>query len=132
MNAAQRVSGVTDLKNSATSLNNAMDQLKQAIADHDTIVAGGNYTNASPDKQGAYTDAYNAAKNIVNGSPNVITNAADVTAVTQRVNNAETGLNGDTNLATAKQQAKDTLRQMTHLSDAQNKVLLVKLIARHK
>ncbi len=119
VNAAQRVSGVTDLENSATSLNNAMDQLKQAIADHDTIVAGGNYTNASPDKQGAYTDAYNAAKNIVNGSPNVITNAADVTAATQRVNNAETGLNGDTNLATAKQQAKDALRQMTHLSDAQ-------------
>ncbi|WP_159314344.1 hyperosmolarity resistance protein Ebh, partial [Staphylococcus aureus] len=53
VNAAQRVSGVTDLKNSATSLNNAMDQLKQAIADHDTIVASGNYTNASPDKQGA-------------------------------------------------------------------------------
>lgn len=119
VNAAQRVSGVTDLKNSATSLNSAMDQLKQAIADHDTIVAGGNYTNASPDKQGAYTDVYNAAKNIVNGSPNVITNAADVTAATQRVNNAETGLNGDTNLATAKQQAKDALRQMTHLSDAQ-------------
>ncbi|HEI1482477.1 TPA: hyperosmolarity resistance protein Ebh, partial [Staphylococcus aureus] len=119
VNAAQRVSGVTDLKNSATSLNSAMDQLKQAIADHDTIVAGGNYTNASPDKQGAYTDAYNAAKNIVNGSPNVITNAADVTAATQRVNNAETGLNGDTNLATAKQQAKDALRQMTHLSNAQ-------------
>lgn len=119
VNAAQRVSGVTDLKNSATSLNNAMDQLKQAIADHDTIVAGGNYTNASPDKQGAYTDAYNAAKNIVNGSPNVVTNAADVTAATQRVNNAETGLNGDSNLATAKQQAKDALRQMTHLSAAQ-------------
>ncbi|HDD6776176.1 TPA: hyperosmolarity resistance protein Ebh, partial [Staphylococcus aureus] len=119
VNAAQRVSDVTDLKNSATSLNNAMDQLKQAIADHDTIVAGGNYTNASPDKQGAYTDAYNAAKNIVNGSPNVITNAADVTAATQRVNNAETGLNGDSNLATAKQQAKEALRQMTHLSDAQ-------------
>lgn len=119
VNAAQRVSGVTDLKNSATSLNNAMDQLKQAIADYDTIVAGGNYTNASPDKQGAYTDAYNTAKNIVNGSPNVITNAADVTAAIQRVNNAETGLNGDTNLATAKQQAKEALRQMTHLSDAQ-------------
>lgn len=119
VNAAQRVSGVTDLKNSATSLNNAMDQLKQAIADHDTIVAGGNYTNASSDKQGAYTDAYNTAKNIVNSSPNVITNAADVTAATQRVNNAETGLNGDTNLATAKQQAKEALRQMTHLSDAQ-------------
>ncbi|HDD3621554.1 TPA: hyperosmolarity resistance protein Ebh, partial [Staphylococcus aureus] len=119
VNAAQRVSGVTDLKNSATSLNNAMDQLKQAIADHDTIVAGGNYTNASPDKQGAYTDAYNAAKNIVNGSPNVVTNAADVIAATQRVNNAETGLNGDSNLATAKQQAKDALRQMTHLSAAQ-------------
>ncbi len=49
----------------------------------------------------------------------MITNAADVTAATQRVNNAETGLNGDTNLATAKQQAKDALRQMTHLSDAQ-------------
>lgn len=127
VNAAQRVSGVTDLKNSATSLNNAMDQLKQAIADHDTIVAGGNYTNASPDKQGAYTDAYNAAKKIVNGSPNVITNAADVTAATQRVNNAETGLNGDTNLATAKQQAKDALRQMTHLSDAQKQSITVQI-----
>ena len=34
--------------------------------------------------KGAYTDAYNAAKNIVNGSPNVVTNAADVTAATQR------------------------------------------------
>ena len=44
-----------------------MDQLKQAIADRDTIVAGGNYTNASPDKQGAYTDA--CCENIVNGSP---------------------------------------------------------------
>lgn len=43
----RNVSGVTDLKNSATSLKSAMDQLKQAIADHDTIVAGGNYTNAS-------------------------------------------------------------------------------------
>ncbi|WP_460994276.1 hypothetical protein, partial [Staphylococcus aureus] len=32
----------------------------------------------------------------------------------------ETGLYGDTHLATAKTQAKDTLRQLTHLSDAQN------------
>lgn len=62
----------------------------------------------------------------------MVTNAADVTTAIQRVNNAETGLNGNTNLATAKQQAKDALRQMTHLSDAQNKVLLAKLIMRHK
>ncbi|MEJ7550795.1 GA module-containing protein, partial [Staphylococcus hominis] len=47
VNQAQTVAAVTDLQNNANALNTAMKQLKQAIADHDTIVADGNYTNAS-------------------------------------------------------------------------------------
>ena len=95
-----------------------MEQLKQAIADHDTIVADGNYTNASPQEQGAYTDAYQRAQNLINGTPNVIINPSDINTATQNVNNAEQGLNGNINLANAKE-ATNALQQMTGLSDAQ-------------
>ena len=119
VNQAQTVAAVTDLQNNADALNTAMEQLKQAIADHDTIVADGNYTNASPQEQGAYTDAYQRAQNLINGTPDVIINPADITTATQNVNNAEQGLNGNTNLANAKQEATNALQQMTGLSDAQ-------------
>ena len=116
---AQTVAAVTDLQNNADALNTSMEQLKQAIADHDTIVADGNYTNASPQEQGAYTDAYQRAQNLINGTPDVIINPADINTATQNVNNAEQGLNGNTNLANAKQEATNALQQMTGLSDAQ-------------
>ena len=119
VNQAQTVAAVTDLQNNANALNTAMKQLKQAIADHDTIVADGNYTNASPQEQGAYTDAYQRAQNLINGTPDVIINPADITTATQNVNNAEQGLNGNSNLANAKQEATNALQQMTGLSDAQ-------------
>ncbi len=109
VNAAQRVSGVTDLKNSATSLNSAMDQLKQAIADHDTIVAGGNYTNASPDKQGAYTDAYL--------DPSAVTQAAN------QVSTNKTALNGAQNLENKKQETTANINQLSHLNNAQKQDL---------
>ncbi|WP_431523207.1 DUF1542 domain-containing protein [Staphylococcus warneri] len=119
VNQAQTVAAVTDLQNNADALNTSMEQLKQAIADHDTIVADGNYTNASPQEQGAYTDAYQRAQNLINGTPDVIINPADINTATQNVNNAEQGLNGNTNLANAKQEATNALQQMTGLSDAQ-------------
>ncbi|WP_423156901.1 hyperosmolarity resistance protein Ebh [Staphylococcus warneri] len=119
VNQAQTVAAVTDLQNNANALNTAMKQLKQAIADHDTIVADGNYTNASPQEQDAYTDAYQRAQNLINGTPDVIINPADITTATQNVNNAEQGLNGNSNLANAKQEATNALQQMTGLSDAQ-------------
>ncbi|MEJ7490635.1 hypothetical protein WL511_12215, partial [Staphylococcus pettenkoferi] len=57
VNQAQNVVAVTDLQNNANALDTAMDQLQQAVADHNTIVTDGNYTNASAEKQGKYTDA---------------------------------------------------------------------------
>ncbi|HDH6208365.1 TPA: hyperosmolarity resistance protein Ebh, partial [Staphylococcus aureus LTCF-14-59] len=142
---AGHVSEVTAAKNAATELNTQMGNLEQAIHDQNTVKQSVNFTDADKAKRDAYTNAVSraetilnktqgantskqdveaaiqsvtSAKNALNGDQNV-TNAADVTAATQRVNNAETGLNGDSNLATAKQQAKDALRQMTHLSAAQ-------------
>ncbi|WP_415918579.1 DUF1542 domain-containing protein [Staphylococcus warneri] len=123
VNQAQNVSGVTDIQNNADALNSAMTNLKQAIADHDDIVADGNYTNASADKQGAYTDAYTHAQNLINGSPNVVTNPADINTATQKVNKAENELNGNDNLNQAKQDATDALRQMTDLTDAQRQAI---------
>ena len=131
VNQAQTVAAVTDLQNNADALNTAMEQLKQAIADHDTIVADGNYTNASPQEQGAYTDAYQRAQNLINGTPDVIINPADITTATQNVNNAEQGLNGNTNLANAKQEATNALQQMTGLSDAQRQVFKTKSTQRN-
>ncbi|KMR55853.1 hypothetical protein EX86_14990, partial [Staphylococcus aureus] len=62
VNTDYRGQAETDLQNSATSPNNAMDQLTQSIPDDETIVASDNYTNASPDTKGAYSDAYNDSK----------------------------------------------------------------------
>ena len=45
-----------------------MSALKQGIADKDQTIADGNYTNANPDKQQAYSEAINHAEQIINGT----------------------------------------------------------------
>ncbi|WP_424842390.1 hyperosmolarity resistance protein Ebh [Staphylococcus pasteuri] len=119
VNQAQNVAAVTDLQNNANALDTAMDQLQQAVADHNTIVTDGNYTNASAEKQGKYTDAYQHAQNLINGSPDVVTNPADINTATQNVISAENELNGNTNLTNAKQEATEALSHLTDLTDAQ-------------
>lgn len=56
---------------------------------------------------------------------------AQVESITNEVNAAKQALNGNDNLANAKQQAKQQLVNLTHLNDAQNNHLKVKLHKRH-
>ena len=56
---------------------------------------------------------------------------AQVESITNEVNAAKQALNGNDNLANAKQQAKQQLANLTHLNDAQNNHLKVKLHKRH-
>ena len=97
-----------------------MDQLSQAINDKDQILADGNYLNADPDKQNAYKQAVAKAEALLNKQSG-----------TNEVNAAKQALNGNDNLANAKQQAKQQLANLTHLNDAQNNHLKVKLHKRH-
>ncbi|MEZ2058763.1 hypothetical protein QUE05_16925, partial [Staphylococcus aureus] len=117
--SAGRVSVANGVEHTVTELNTAMTALKRAIADKADTKASGNYVNADANKRQAYDEKVTAAENIVSGTPTPTLTPSDVTNAATQVTNAKTQLNGNHNLEVAKQQAKDALRQMTHLSNAQ-------------
>ncbi|MBS3413594.1 GA module-containing protein, partial [Staphylococcus aureus] len=113
------IATVNQVKQTATSLDQAMDQLSQAINDNDQILADGNYLNADPDKQNAYKQAVAKAEALLNKQSGTNEVQAQVESITNEVNAAKQALNGNDNLANAKQQAKQQLANLTHLNDAQ-------------
>ncbi|HDC8456993.1 TPA: hyperosmolarity resistance protein Ebh [Staphylococcus aureus] len=113
------IATVNQVKQTATSLDQAMDQLSQAINDKDQILADGNYLNADPDKQNAYKQAVAKAEALLNKQSGTNEVQAQVESITNEVNAAKQALNGNDNLANAKQQAKQQLANLTHLNDAQ-------------
>lgn len=98
-----------------------MGNLKQGIANKDTVKASENYHDADADKQTAYTNAVSQAEGIINQTTNPTLNPDDITRALTQVTDAKNGLNGEAKLATEKQNAKDAVNAMTHLNDAQNK-----------
>ncbi|NGD32108.1 matrix-binding protein EbhA, partial [Staphylococcus aureus] len=110
---------VNQVKQTATSLDHAMDQLSQAINDKAQTLADGNYLNADPDKQNAYKQAVAKAEALLNKQSGTNEVQAQVESITNEVNAAKQALNGNDNLANAKQQAKQQLANLTHLNDAQ-------------
>ena len=122
---------MNQVKQTATSLDHAMDQLSQAINDKAQTLADGNYLNADPDKQNAYKQAVAKAEALLNKQSGTNEVQAQVESITNEVNAAKQALNGNDNLANAKQQAKQQLANLTHINDAQNNHLKVKLHKRH-
>ena len=116
---AATVADVNAIKQNAQDLNQAMTALKQGIANKDQILADGNYTNASPDKQQAYNDAVKHAQQLIDGVPNVVVSPSEIQDALNRVNQANNDLNGNTNLANAKQQVTQALDQLPNLNQAQ-------------
>ena len=116
---ATTVADVNAIKQNAQDLNQAMTALKQGIANKDQILADGNYTNASPDKQQAYNDAVKHAQQLIDGVPNVVVSPSEIQDALNRVNQANNDLNGNTNLANAKQQVTQALDQLPNLNQAQ-------------
>ncbi|MBT1122215.1 GA module-containing protein, partial [Pseudomonas nitrititolerans] len=74
-----------------------------------------NYLNADPDKQNAYKQAVAKAEALLNKQSGTNEVQAQVESITNEVNAAKQALNGNDNLANAKQQ----LANLTHLNDAQ-------------
>ncbi len=116
---ATTVAGVNDVKQTAQELNNAMTQLKQGIADKEQTKADGNFVNADPDKQNAYNQAVAKAEALISGTPDVVVTPSEITVALNKVTKAKNDLNGNTNLATAKQNVQQAIDQLPNLNQAQ-------------
>ncbi|MBR9084578.1 hyperosmolarity resistance protein Ebh [Staphylococcus aureus] len=116
---ATTVAGVNDVKQTAQELNNAMTQLKQGIADKEKTKADGNFVNADPDKQNAYNQAVAKAEALISGTPDVVVTPSEITAALNKVTQAKNDLNGNTILATAKQNVQQAIDQLPNLNQAQ-------------
>ncbi|MBD4594952.1 hypothetical protein GUG54_12215, partial [Xanthomonas citri pv. citri] len=67
----------------------------------------------------AYNTAVTNAENIISKANGGNATQAEVEQAIKQVNAAKQALNGNDNLANAKQQAKQQLANLTHLNDAQ-------------
>ncbi|HDC5988070.1 TPA: hyperosmolarity resistance protein Ebh, partial [Staphylococcus aureus] len=123
INQAQALATVEQTKQNEQNVNTAMGNLKQGIANKDTVKASENYHDADADKQTAYTNAVSQAEGIINQSTNPTLNPDEITRALTQVTDAKNGLNGEAKLATEKQNAKDAVSGMTHLNDAQKQAL---------
>lgn len=116
---APNIDAVNTAKQTAESLNNAMDQLEQAIHNKNQILADGNYLNADQANQDAFNQAVRNAENVLNPQQGMNEDQSTIEAMTNKVMQAIQNLNGNSNLAQAKQEANQALMQLPHLNDAQ-------------
>ncbi|HDC3289755.1 TPA: GA module-containing protein, partial [Staphylococcus aureus] len=101
----------------------AMELLRNSVADNQTTLASEDYHDATAQRQNDYNKAVTAANNIINQTTSPTMNPDDVNGATTQVNNTKVALDGDENLAAAKQQANNRLDQLDHLNNAQKQQL---------
>lgn len=116
---APNIDAVNTAKQTAENLNNVMDQLEQAIHNKIQILADGNYLNADQANQDAFNQAVRNAENVLNPQQGTNEDQSTIEAMTNKVMQAIQNLNGNSNLAQAKQEANQALMQLPHLNDAQ-------------
>ncbi|HCV9997685.1 TPA: hyperosmolarity resistance protein Ebh [Staphylococcus aureus] len=124
INSGTTVAGVHTVQSNANTLDQAMNTLRQSIANKDATKASEDYVDANNDKQTAYNNAVVAAETIINANSNPEMNPSTITQKAEQVNSSKTALNGDENLATAKQNAKTYLNSLTSITDAQKNNLI--------
>src|SRR5699024_4625281 len=115
---ATDAAGVTAASDKAEALDGNMGDLKESVADVDTTKASVNYTNADEEAQKAYDAAVEAVNAIV-AKEGANADSAAVQAALEQVKAAKDALNGDSNLANAKQAAKDAIDKLNNLNEAQ-------------
>ncbi|MGT0202100.1 hypothetical protein ACVNPX_02380 [Staphylococcus aureus] len=111
-NQAQALATVEQTKQNAQNVNTAMSNLKQGIANKDTVKASENYHDADADKNkkssiykcSVSSGRYYQSNDKSNAYPDEITRA-----LTQ-VTDAKNGLNGEAKLGNEKQNAKDACK----------------------
>ncbi|MUK58138.1 GA module, partial [Pseudomonas aeruginosa] len=120
---APLVTDVTTINQKAQALDHAMELLRNSIADNQATLASEDYHDATAQRQNDYNQAVTAAKNIINQTTSPTMNPDEVNRATTQVNNTKVALDGDENLAAAKQQANNRLNQLDHLNNAQKQQL---------
>ena len=118
VNNATDDAGVTAASDQATALDGNMGDLKESVADVDATKVSVNYTNADEAAQKAYDAAVEAANAIV-AKEGTNADSAEVQAALEKVQAAKAALNGDSNLANAKQAAQDAIDKLNNLNDEQ-------------
>lgn len=124
INSGTTVAGVHTVQSNANTLDQAMNTLRQSIANNDATKASEDYVDANNDKQTAYNNAVAAAETIINANSNPEMNPSTITQKAEQVNSSKTALNGDENLAAAKQNAKTYLNSLTSITDNQKNNLI--------
>ena len=102
VNKATDAAGVTAASDQATALDGNMGNLKKSVADVDATKVSVNYTNADEAAQKAYDAAVEAANAIV-AKEGANADSVAVQAALEQVKAAKATLDGDSNLANAKQ-----------------------------
>lgn len=120
---ATLVPNVNAIQQAATTLNDAMTQLKQGIANKAQIKGSENYHDADTDKQTAYDNAVTKAEELLKQTTNPTMDPNTIQQALTKVNDTNQALNGNQKLADAKQAAKTNLGTLDHLNDAQKQAL---------
>ncbi len=95
IDSATQVTGVQSVKDNATNLDNAMNQLRNSIANKDDVKASQPYVDADRDKQNAYNTAVTGiAENIINATSQPTLDPSAVTQAANQVSTNKTALNG--------------------------------------
>lgn len=89
-----------------------------------------NYTDSSPNKKDAYNNAVTTAQGIIDQTTSPTLDPTVINQAAGQVSTTKNALNGNENLEAAKQQATQSLGSLDNLNNAQNKQLLIKLMAR--
>ena len=124
--AATDPTAVSAAQGTATTLDNKMGALKQAVDQAKQAQGTGNYTNADTAAQQALDDALTSGEGITaNGNTPVDTVDAAIKTLTEAMNK----LNGDTKLAATKTAAKEVINGLTNLNQAQKEAALAQVEA---
>src|SRR5690625_5052729 len=114
--SANTSSDVTKAENDAQTLNDNLGKLNQAISAANSAKSTPNYKEADSGQQTALDDALSEAEKAKNSN-----DPSAVATATKHLQDAQSGLNGDSNLANTKNQADQKIDQMTNLSADQKK-----------
>ena len=124
--AATDPTAVSAVQGTATTLDNKMGALKQAVDQAKQAQGTGNYTNADTAAQQALNDALTSGEGITaNGNTPVDTVDVAIKTLTEAMNK----LNGDTKLAATKTAVKEVINGLTNLNQAQKEAALAQVEA---
>ena len=128
INDAANIATVTQVTSIASSLDQAMGQLIDAVNEQTDVKQSINYTDAEPAKQQDYINAITSAESITNPTTGSNANQTQVETALSAINTAKQALNGTQKVNEAKNNASQELNGLDNLNNAQRENVAQKLI----